>query len=49
MDPISIWHHGVGPSADAVSGVNQTVWALGEQQARRGHRVVFLVPGTRCV
>lgn len=41
-----VWHHGVGPIANTVNGVDQTVWALGEEQARRGHCVTFLTSAT---
>lgn len=43
---LSIWHHAVGPTAESVNGVDQTVWALGEEQARRGHQVTFLTDGS---
>jgi glycosyltransferase involved in cell wall biosynthesis len=46
MNHYSIWHHAVGPTPDSVSGVDQTVWALGAEQARRGHRVTFLTRGS---
>ncbi|WP_427006391.1 glycosyltransferase [Pseudarthrobacter sp. H2] len=47
MSDLNIWHHAAGPTPDAVNGVAQTVWALGAEQARRGHRVVFLADGSK--
>lgn len=46
MNRISIWHHGPGPTPDSVNGIDQTVWALGAEQSRRGCRVTFLTSGS---
>jgi glycosyltransferase involved in cell wall biosynthesis len=46
VNRVSVWHHGLGPTPDSVNGVDQTVWALGAEQARRGHRVTFLTGGS---
>lgn len=43
---LHIWHSGVGPKADAVNGVDQMVWALGEAQVASGCRVTFLTAAT---
>ncbi|MDY6937732.1 MAG: glycosyltransferase family 4 protein, partial [Cyanobacteriota bacterium] len=40
---MKIWHLGAASSPQKICGVNQTVWLIAREQARRGHRVTLLL------